>query len=164
MSVLVTLGLILNRVAEVKVYLRQNQNNRAHAVIACIGLWHQGAMHAVHACISLWGACIGLWCHRPMHALTAWHLKFQVCLGYTFTPATLVPKSWTKEPLLKRKTGWSCPAGFKHLNLGLLVKCWTNWQQMDSNPWNKVNKPMRLCHPSDGSTSPKYKLLCFKPP
>jgi hypothetical protein len=21
--------------------------------------------------------------------------------------------------------------------------------------------PMRLCHPPDGSTSPKYKLLCF---
>ncbi len=25
-----------------------------------------------------------------MHAQTAWDLKFQVCLGYTFTPATLV--------------------------------------------------------------------------
>ncbi len=24
-----------------------------------------------------------------LHALTAWDLKFQVCLGYTFTPATL---------------------------------------------------------------------------
>jgi hypothetical protein len=24
-----------------------------------------------------------------MHALTAWDLKFQVCVGYTFTPATL---------------------------------------------------------------------------
>jgi hypothetical protein len=24
-----------------------------------------------------------------MHADTAWALKFQVCLGYTFTPATL---------------------------------------------------------------------------
>ncbi len=23
---------------------------------------------------------------------------------------------------------------------------------------------MRLCHPPDGSTSSKYKLLCFKPP
>ncbi len=23
---------------------------------------------------------------------------------------------------------------------------------------------MRLCHPPDGSTSPKYKLLCFKLP
>jgi hypothetical protein len=23
---------------------------------------------------------------------------------------------------------------------------------------------MGLCHPSDGSTSPKYKLLCFKSP
>jgi len=28
-----------------------------------------------------------------MHALTAWDLKFQVCLGYTFTPATLFPAS-----------------------------------------------------------------------
>jgi hypothetical protein len=28
--------------------------------------------------------------HRPMHALTAWDLKFQVCLGYTFTPPTLI--------------------------------------------------------------------------
>ncbi len=26
-----------------------------------------------------------------MHALTAWDLKFQICLGYTFTPATLNP-------------------------------------------------------------------------
>ena len=25
-------------------------------------------------------------------------------------------------------------------------------------------KAMRLCHPQDGSTSPKYKLLGFKPP
>jgi hypothetical protein len=24
-----------------------------------------------------------------LHALTAWDLKFQVCLGYTFTAATL---------------------------------------------------------------------------
>jgi hypothetical protein len=24
-----------------------------------------------------------------LHALTAWDLKFQVCLGHTFTPATL---------------------------------------------------------------------------
>ncbi len=28
-----------------------------------------------------------------MHALTTWDLKFQVCLGYTFTPATLVANS-----------------------------------------------------------------------
>jgi hypothetical protein len=26
-----------------------------------------------------------------MHALTAWDIKFQICLGYTFTPATLNP-------------------------------------------------------------------------
>ncbi len=26
-----------------------------------------------------------------------------------------------------------------------------------------VFKRMRLCHPPDGSTSPKYKVLCFKP-
>ncbi len=28
-------------------------------------------------------------------------------------------------------------------------------------PWFS---PMRLCHPPDGSTSPKYNLLSFKPP
>ncbi len=78
----------LSKVSVIKVYPRQNQNNRVHAVTACIGLWHHEAMHAAHACISLWGACIGLWCHRPMHSVTAWDLKFQVCLGYTFTPAT----------------------------------------------------------------------------
>jgi hypothetical protein len=33
--------------------------------------------------------------HQPLmsqanwHVLTAWDLKFKVCLGYTFTPATL---------------------------------------------------------------------------
>jgi hypothetical protein len=54
-------------------------------------------MHAEHACISLWGACISLWCHRLMHGLTAWDLKFQVCLGYTFTPATLWPAN--KQPM-----------------------------------------------------------------
>ncbi len=26
---------------------------------------------------------------------------------------------------------------------------------------NVVTPPMRLCHPPGGSTSPKYKLLCF---
>jgi hypothetical protein len=34
-----------------------------------------------------------------------------------------------------------------------------------STPWPYkmmcVNPLMRLCHPPDGSTSPKYKLLCF---
>ena len=28
-------------------------------------------------------------------------------------------------------------------------------------PWRKFYLTMRLCHPPDGSTSPKYKLLCF---
>ncbi len=71
-----------NKVAGGKGISRWNQNNRAHAVTAWIGLWCHGAMHTV-------GAYIGLLCHRLMHALTAWYLKFQVCLGYTFTPATL---------------------------------------------------------------------------
>ena len=78
------------KVTGVKVYPRQTWNFRAHAVSACISLWHHGAMHAVQTCISLSGACIGLSHHRPMHALTAWNLKFQVCLGYTFTPGTLI--------------------------------------------------------------------------
>jgi len=35
----------------------------------------------------------------PMHALTAWDLNFQVCLGYTFTPATLHNiYSWSTYP------------------------------------------------------------------
>ncbi len=70
-----------------KVYPRQNQTNRTHAVTACISLWCHGAMHAVHA-------CIGLWCQGPMHALTACNLKFQVCLWYTFTLATLIDFSF----------------------------------------------------------------------
>ncbi len=70
------------KVAGVKVYLRWNQNSRAHAVTVCISLWCHGAMHAVCT-------CIGLWHHRLMHALTAWDLKLQVCNGHTFTPAAL---------------------------------------------------------------------------
>ncbi len=32
-------------------------------------------------------------------------------------------------------------------------------------PKTQMTQPsMRLCHPPGGSTSPKYKLLCFKPP
>ncbi len=68
------------KVAGVKIYPRQTWNFRAHAVSACIGLWHHGAMNAVCACISLW-------CHGPitwlLHALSSWDLKFQVCLGHT---------------------------------------------------------------------------------
>ncbi len=81
------------KVAGEKVHPRWNQNSRAHAVTAWISLWHHGAVHAVCACFSLCDAilaCIGLWHHRPMHARTAWDLKFQVWLGYTFTPATLI--------------------------------------------------------------------------
>jgi hypothetical protein len=39
-----------------------------------------------------------------MHALTAWDLMFQVCLGYTFTPATLecfLDKRKRKKVLIK---------------------------------------------------------------
>jgi len=71
------------KVAGVKVYPRQNQNSRAHAVSTWISLWHHGAVHAVCACFSLCDAilaCISLWHHRPMHARTAWDLKFQFCL------------------------------------------------------------------------------------
>ena len=88
-----------------KVYLRRNRNNRAHAITACIGLWGHGAMYAVCACIGLCNAiraciglcnairaCISLWHHRLMHACTAWDLKFQVCLKYTFYPATFLVK------------------------------------------------------------------------
>ncbi len=39
----------------------------------------------MHACT----ACYAPRCHRLMHVDTAWALKFQVCRGHTFTPATL---------------------------------------------------------------------------
>ncbi len=34
-----------------------------------------------------------------MYALAAWNLKFQVCLGYTFTPATLVKSRLVRHRL-----------------------------------------------------------------
>ncbi len=46
--------ILLTKQLEIKVYPRLNQNNRAHAVTACIGLCCHGAMHAVHACIMHW--------------------------------------------------------------------------------------------------------------
>ncbi len=52
---------------------------------------------------------------HAMHALpldvtgTAWGLKFQVCLGYTFTPATL-----------RAHISGAC---FKALDIGLTLKC-----------------------------------------
>jgi len=68
---------------EVKVYLRQNQNNRVHAATACIGLWCHGAMQC--------SICM----HKPVRC-RQWpvtseadtctycmDLKFQVCLRYT---------------------------------------------------------------------------------
>jgi len=68
----------LNVASVTKVAWGQNWNNRAHAVTACIGLWCHGR---------------ALWHHRLitllLNALTVWDLKFQVCLRYTFTPATL---------------------------------------------------------------------------
>ncbi len=46
--------------------------------------------NACSTCIHKPERCMhGLWLHRLMHALTAWDLKFQVCLGYTLTPAAL---------------------------------------------------------------------------
>jgi hypothetical protein len=36
-----------------------------------------------------------------MHVLTAWNLKFQVCLRYTFTPATF--QEWDKLSKAKNK-------------------------------------------------------------
>jgi hypothetical protein len=53
-----------------------------------------------------------------LHALTAWVLEFRVCLGYTFTPATL-PK----------------------------LKLWQNWQLMIwSLDWQKTQKLTVLCY------------------
>ncbi len=78
------------KVAGIKVYPRRNQNNRPHAVTACISLWCYGVIKWL---LHVLTACISLWCHRAitwlLHALTAWDLKFQVCLRYTFILATL---------------------------------------------------------------------------
>ncbi len=74
---------------------RQNQNNRTHAVTACIGLWCHGAMHAACACIVLWCACIRLWCHRSMHALTAWDLSFKFVLKLYSSYFGYIPMSFS---------------------------------------------------------------------
>jgi len=39
----------------------------------------------------------------------------------------------------------------------------TLFNSMEQQAFLKMST-MRLCHPSDGSTSPEYKLLCFEPP
>ena len=44
-------------------------------------------------------------------------------------------------------------APFSHHAAKLLVCCLGHFR--------KKRLPMSLCHPPDGSTSPKYKLLCF---
>ncbi len=72
------------KVAGVKVYLRRNQNNRAHAVTACIGLWCHRPMHAPHRLMHACTACIAPWRHWQMPALTARALLFSFWLGYTF--------------------------------------------------------------------------------
>jgi len=75
---------VILKVSGVKVYLRRSQNNRAHAVTVCIGLWRHRPMHAPHRLMHACTACIAPWCHRPMHAVTAWAVLFWFCLGYTF--------------------------------------------------------------------------------
>ncbi len=82
-------------------------------------------------------ACIGLWCHGAMtwllHALTAWDLKFKVCLGYTFTLATLIYQcTFTRVSVVDISAWWSvmlvsytwtryCP---QHFNFGLFGPFW----------------------------------------
>jgi hypothetical protein len=60
-------------------------NFRSHTVSVCIGLWCYRPMHEHHRPMHARTACIAPWHHRPMNALTAWDLRFQVCLGCTFT-------------------------------------------------------------------------------
>ncbi len=77
-------------ISRVKVHPRWNQNNRAHAVTACIGLWHHMLMHALHMLMHACTACTAPWRHRPMYAVTAWPLLFWFCLGYTFISSYFV--------------------------------------------------------------------------
>jgi hypothetical protein len=50
----------------------------------------------------------------------------------------------------------------------MITKKWVVQKDVDESKGEekkeKKKVTMRLCHPPDGSTSPKYKLLCFKPP
>jgi hypothetical protein len=58
----------------------------------CSNCMHRPVMSWGNAC-STCMHCPVMCMHPPVrsqaNALTAWDLKFQVCLGYTFTPATL---------------------------------------------------------------------------
>ncbi len=77
------------KVAGYKVYPRRNQNNRAHVVSACIGLWHHRLMHAPYRLMHACTACIAPWCHRLMRAVTAWALLFDFVSDIPLSPATL---------------------------------------------------------------------------
>jgi hypothetical protein len=84
-------------------------------------------------------ACNGTWCHRPLHADTAWALKFQVCLGHTFTPATL-KMSERSQP------GWPDWAKFRHLGyflkaqeifLGKNIICCKYFKSLEGVWWRR---------------------------
>ncbi len=72
-----------NSISEMKSKQQSPCSNCMHQPVTSWGNACSTCMHKLR------DACISLWCHRLMHALTAWDLKFQVCLGYTFTAATL---------------------------------------------------------------------------
>jgi hypothetical protein len=66
---------------------------------------------------------------------------------------------------------WLKASAFFSLQIFLLGNKWSNLYLglvTPSSGWSSpimlLESLMRLCHPSGGSTSPKYKLLCFKPP
>jgi len=66
--------------------------------------------------------------HGLLHALTAWDLKFQVCLGYTFTPATLhyfafKPQTWWVfyTPFVGTKI--NVTVEFPNVILGIFILC-----------------------------------------
>jgi hypothetical protein len=50
------------------------------------------------------------------------------------------------------------------LKLGSYLYLTLDSSQLQLLSSNKPVCSMGLCHPLDGSSSPKYKLLCFKPP
>ncbi len=65
----------------------KQQNPCSNCLHRPVMSWNNACSTCMHKPVS----CM----HQPLmsqadwHALTAWDLKFQVCLGYTFTPATL---------------------------------------------------------------------------
>jgi hypothetical protein len=99
-----------------------------------------------------------------LNALTAWDLKFQVCLGYTFTPATLKQAVYAQMSIATDICGLWPTASKAAKNGRTCTKgppvCWT-WRGTEEIPQKCKKIIIGLHHPLDGVNNPKYKLLHF---